>query len=137
MSRLARLTLILCIPGALASCGVQKASNHLGSMDQSAERLANEIEADREYLRAMVEQMRLLQESTSKLVAEIRHDRQYLEGLNKHLATVAQSLLELQQMSAEVFEAFMKTFAREKPAPATANLDDFLEPGPAPSGRPQ
>jgi hypothetical protein len=85
----------------LAACGVDK---HMERVDNNTDRMASELEADRQYIRSLNDQIKLL----------------------------ADSLAALEKLSETAFEAVVASVARHAPPGKTPDIDDVLKGETAP-----
>jgi Fe2+ transport system protein B len=84
-------------------------NDHLSGMENNTERLAKEVEADREYIKALLEEMRLVRES-----------------MTSEMKRMADTLVTLQVTSVEVFKLFMEQIFKASPAAKTPDLKDIM-----------
>lgn len=105
--------LLSLLPLTLSSCFN---TEHLEGMDNNTERLAKEVEADREYIKAMLEELKLAREEL-KLVREI---------MTFEMKRMADALVTLQTTSVEVFKLFMEQIFKPSTPAKTQDLKDIM-----------
>ena len=93
-----KLAMTLLLMLSLTSC-FGTTNEHLGNIDQNTEKLAKEVEAYRDYVKAVSEEMKRLNDTLSSF----------------------------QKMSAQIFNFFMEALTQKSPAPQTPDIGDYIE----------
>jgi hypothetical protein len=70
--------------------------------------------------------MSSMDRNTERMAAELEHDRQYIRELTEQLKLMAESIQALQKMSAEVMQLVIERVFKPQTPSKTPDIDDIL-----------